>query len=413
MKASEKRDNYYFDLASGTPFLPIGDANFITIIDTEFTTINGSRMYNMKSTKGAFVLDTSNQSIFKIGKQQEIPESVHPAEVFDQHFFKAVFAGSTKFCSTKSNEIVRIGEYGVEIAAMHGDQNQKLLNISTPNGENFALDTRFGIDELSIAAIDRYRVLEALGNPFKLGNINVQNVLLETLGGSKRRTINLDQETLTVHTLSKDLLAYSEQTDPSVFAGCELVAVDYSQPIHIDEKAFYKARFIDYIKEEKSVILQQENGRPLQLDGVGHRNELVTAFDNSTLTKKYHLSEHRMIGVISLTEDLKENQLLFSLKTMSSWLPFYESYLPILKSIIDIEENQKWEYHLFELHNLSNDKEYIAVEQNPPFRILAEKVKSKYRPRIVKSKEKVLKSPEEISAIRRFFSNRGVLVGIG
>jgi hypothetical protein len=39
----------------------------------------------------------------------------------------------------------------------------------------------------------------------------------------------------------------------------------------------------------------------------------------------------------------------------------------------------------------------------PPHRVLAEKLKGKPIPKIIKSKEKVLKTPEEISAILKFF----------
>ena len=156
-----------------------------------------------------------------------------------------------------------------------------------------------------------------------------------------------------------------------------------------------------------------EIGSPFQLEGAGHSYEIVLSMDSFTTSKKYFLSQHRIIKAGTLTEDLKDNHLLFSIKTMSSWLPFYDTYLPILKNIIDFEQNQKWEYHLFEIHTIDNEKEYIAVEQKPPYRILADKSKSFYQPRIVKSKEIILKSPEEISAIRRFFSNPGHLVDIG
>jgi hypothetical protein len=107
--------------------------------------------------------------------------------------------------------------------------------------------------------------------------------------------------------------------------------IDFKNKIVIGNKAFYNATFINFLKESMRIILQKENARPLQLDGVGHRNEIVQSFDTSTLTKEYFLSDHRIIGVNYLTEDLKVSQFLFSFKTMSSWLPFYDTYLPIFK----------------------------------------------------------------------------------
>lgn len=96
-----------------------------------------------------------------------------------------------------------------------------------------------------------------------------------------------------------------------------------------------------------------------------------------------------MVGVKTISEGLKENKLFFSIQKMTSWLPFYNSYLPIFKQVIEVGDNvsDTWDYHLFELREMSKDKEYIAVEKKAPFRILTDKKDIGFQPRIVKSKK--------------------------
>jgi len=96
-------------------------------------------------------------------------------------------------------------------------------------------------------------------------------------------------------------------------------------------------------------------------------------------------------------------------------LPFYDNYLPIFKQIIEVSDDlsDTWDYHLFELRELSKDKEYLAVEKNHPYRILADRKNGEFRPRIVKSKKKSIISPDELSSLQRFFyADSGFLVDL-
>ena len=111
-----------------------------------------------------------------------------------------------------------------------------------------------------------------------------------------------------------------------------------------------------------------------------------------------------MMGAVTLNENLRENEILFSYQIMSSWIPFYDTYLPIFKNTVRPEEMNDWEYQLLEISQISNTKEYIAVEVSRPYRILATYKSNKYRPMIVKSKEKTLRSPEEISNVLKYFT---------
>lgn len=403
---------FYWDLSANGPFDPFQNGELVIEVDENPIEKGNSTLFNMKSQSKRIVFNGTEQDFFKIENDTISPDRIETVVGFEQFFYYAFVEGRCKLCSIHNDEIIKIGTSKTKISKILATEQSKLFNCEDINGRKLVLDSRFGMDQLKLATIDTYPIEEVLHNPVAVGNYMLQNARIDKLGGTVKRTINLNNEDLTVFHLPNDLKSYAEQSEPSIFAGNEVIEVTFDKPISIANKTFYKATFIDYLNEPNQVILQKNNGRPLQLDGVAHRNELVVSFDVGTLNKKYFLSEHRIIGAHTLTEDLKESQLLFSFKTMSSWMPFYDTYLPILKRIKDFEDYKEWEYHLFELHNLSKEKEYIAVEQHPPYRILADKSKSKYRPRIVKSKELVLKSPEEISAIRRFFSNPGILVDL-
>ncbi len=413
LKVRGGENQFYLDLESLNPYDPLNNGKLITQIDSNPIKKQNHLLFNMVSKDKNFVLDSKEERLFSIGDEKVYPEKINLVEGYEKFFFYATIEGTEKLCDNISNKVITVAEQSIEVSKILSSSDQKLINFIDTDNQRFVLDARYGMENLKLAKVDALRIVEALGNPTSLGNTILQNVVIQTLGGTKHRVINLNDPNLSIFHLPNDLRAYSEQADLSVFAGNAITKIDFENSIKIDQKYFFNATFISYLKEPKKVILQQDNARPLQLDGLGHRNELVQEFDISTIKKKYFLSEHRVIGVKSLTEDLKVNQLLFSFKTMSSWLPFYDTYLPIFKKIKDFESFQHWEYHLFEIHNISNVIEYIAVEQKKPYRILVDKVKSKYRPRIVKSKEIILKSPEEISSIRRFFSNPGYLVEVG
>ena len=144
--------------------------------------------------------------------------------------------------------------------------------------------------------------------------------------------------------------------------------------------------------------------------------ELVSSFDENTLQKKYHLGEHRIIGSHTLTEELKEKELLFSITTLSNWLPFYDAFLPIFRRIIELKGTRTWQYYLFELRGIAKTTEYVAVEKKSPYRLFVENRREKPIPKILKSshKIKILKSPEDTYSIREFFllDPKYALVGV-
>lgn len=413
IKVNQNEHYFYLDLGSRKPFNPVDLGELVIDINKEPVKKDKDLLYNIMYETQNIVFNSTLNKQFSIGTEAFHPEQISIVKGFEKHFYYAKIKGITKLCDQKNNMVVQLQDGTIEVSKILDDTGNKLVNILTTGNQKFALDFRQGSENFKLAKSGKVRIVEALEKPAVVGSKILQNVKIETLGGSKDRVVDLNDPDLELFQLPNDLKAYSEQLNPSIFAGNVITHIDLNNSVQINQKVFFNASFLSYLNEPKKVIIQQENARPLQLDGVGHRNELAQFFEPLTISKEYYLSAHRIIGVKSLTEDLKESQLLFSFKTMTSWLPFYDTYLPIFKKIIDFEGYQKWEYHLFEIHNVVKDKEYIAVEQNPPYRILVEKSKKKYSPRIVKSKELILKSPEEISSIRRFFSNTGYLVDIG
>ena len=413
VKVSDGEKSFFWNIMDNEPFDPLNEDDYIVHIESRPVSIGNHLLHNLSYSTRDFVYDAGRSNVFRLNNSDTVPESVSIVPDLGKYFFYAHLQGTKKLCTTKKMEVLQFGDQKTEIKALNNTQSQKLINAESTDGDSFVLDFRMGYENPALAKVGIYRITKVFGQPLGLGDLILQNIELETLGGSKKRVVNLNSPDLELFRLPPDLEAYSEQTEKSAFANNVVVQIDLEKEIKIEDRVFFNAKFLTFLNEPKAVVIQKENARPVQLDGLGHRNELVQRFDPISFSNKYYLSAHRLIKVDTLTEDLKPNTLIFSLNTMSSWLPFFDTYLPIFKNIIDFKNQKKWEYHLLELHNPSNEKEYVAVEQNPPYRILADKTRSKYKPRIVKSKEIVLKSPEEISTIRRFFSNPGELVEIG
>lgn len=249
------------------------------------------------------------------------------------------------------------------------------------------------------------KIIEAFGEAMQIGGRSLQNVFVETLGGQRRRVIDIGHPELACFTIPEKLSQISMQEMTSVFAGNFLSEIHFQKEINIQGKAFLNADFASFSGREYPLIIEKQSGNPLYLPGVGHKNELAIGWVENTLSKSYFLGDNRMVGVKTLSENLKESTLLFSVQKQTSWLPFYNNYLPIFKQVTEVKEGttDTWEYHLFELAEVTKDKEYLVAENKPPYRILANKKSGEYQPKVVKSKQKAIKSPEELNKLVRFF----------
>jgi len=384
----------------------------IIALSPSYVNIDGEELYNLKTKSSQCVLSSKDLTIYNPETISFDVEKIVNIPGFEDSFAQLIHQSKKYLFSLYSKEIVEF-EYGRHIiASIDGTLQNKLVNASTTLGKKVVLDFRRGTEYLSLAKSNDRLILQMEGLPKKIGSKVLQNAIVQSLGGEQSSVINLNAEQLDPFTLPSGMTDIADGTKKSVFAGIEIESIDFLTMVKVSRKQFYSAQFRSYDDELRTILLHRKNGHPFLLEGLGHKNELVTGFVDYTLKDKFHLGPHRMIGAYTLKEDLKENELLFSLNEMTSWLPFYDSYLPIFKKVLKSIGSAPWQYHLFELREISSEKEYIAIENRKPHRILI-KNSDKKIPLVVSSKNKILKSPEEISMIRNLFvKDPGILVEV-
>ncbi len=411
MLAQIKGDAFYVDINTLEPFsFAQIDGEKVRHISTKPCRVGSDLLYNIKTDKTALVFNISKESIFTLNDGQIQPESISDPQSSALHYAYANYNGGQRLFYKNNKTIVTLAPNAMEVSTLVRSSKGKLLVAQSAMNQPIVLDARRGYDQLQLATCGEYQLTDVVDEPYELSDTILKNVMVETLGGSAPRVVDLNDENLSAFTFPKDMSMYPDQYEASGFQGNIITSVDVVNPITKGDYTFYKAKFICYFGHSHSVLLHTETGRPLQLDGAGHRNELVTGFNEATFKKEYRMGSHRMVGAHTLTEDLKENQLLFSLENFKSWLPFYDAYLPIFKKVVEVRHTGDWSYLLFELREITGDVEYVVVEREEPFRIWARKEGGKPVPKLIKEKEKALKSPEGLSAFRRLLLlNNGFL----
>ena len=418
IKVSDGEKSFYFDLNRNEAFdLPsFGDKN-LSDIDAEFLRIGKTKVFNVSTPTEKFVLIEDDGSIFKLDDGAIKPERLEDAVALSKYYGFAIVDGQRKMFSKKQKSILRFGKDSLEVSEIIYNSADKIINAIDTNGNKLALDLRHGFEEVVLAeSADGVKISEVYGNAMPIGNKTLINAYIETLGGSSRRVVDISQKVLNFFTLPIDLKEISDQSTPSVFAGNFISEIKFFDEQVINGNTFISADFMSFTGKEYPVILDKKSGWPLHLHGAGHRNELATSWEEYTLQKTFYLGGERMLAVKTLGEDQSENNLLFSIDQMTSWIPFYENYLPIFKHIVDLKEKAGEEhnnYHLFELREASKEKEYLAVEKIPPYRILVDNKSGVYRPRIVKAKKKGIRLTEELKGLLKYFyDDPGLLVEI-
>ena len=407
-------DCKYMDIHSESTFQLEGFGDEpLTTISIASIALEDGQIRNMATTKKQFVYNETKRTIFSLNDGQLYPEAVEEVTHYEDHFGAITNGKTTKLFSKKTYKTLAIGTKTIEIRKILSLPDQPLLNAIDAAGNKIVIDARKGFDQLEIAQIGDQEVVKVLGKPEKIGNTFLQNALLKTLGGTEKRVLDLSKEILSIYTLPTDLKAYPENQDYSVYNGHPILELDFEHIITIEGEEFLLGKFIPYREDISSIVIQKKNNRPLHLEGGAHRNELVTGFNFSTLQKKYYLGHHRMVGVYTLKEDYKPEELLFSFHEKKSWLKFNDDYLPIFRKIIKLKNARNWDYLLFELRGLFNSTEFVAVEGIEPHRILVEKNRGKISPKVFNSKDRLPKTPEEVSLLRKLiFEDPGYLIEI-
>lgn len=415
IKVFDGKKSFYFDLNKNEPFgIASLDNKHLTNIDPNYVRLGKSKVYSVASPTEEFVVREDGGEVFKLDDGTIKPQKLEDAEGYAKYYGFATIDGQRKLFSKKAERILKFGTDELEVSDIIYNDAGKFINAIDTNGKKLVLDLRLGFEEISMAEVNGEKIAEIYGEAMPIANKTLQNVFVETYGGSIRRVININEKVLSYFTLPSSLKQISDQESQSVFANSFLSEVQFFDETVLDGKTFISAEFESFTGKVYPIILEKETGAPIHLQGTGHRNELATTWVHHTIKTPFYLGSNRMLGVNTISEDQKEHQLLFSVQKLTSWLPFFDNYLPIFKQVVDAKEvSESWDYHLFELRELSKEKEYIAVEKVTPYRILADRKSGQFQPRIVKGKKKSIKSPDELSYLQRiFYADSGMLVEI-
>lgn len=412
--ATDARESFYFDLNGRQPFLIAGvGEERVRKVSLAPIRLPGVDLYNITTEHQTFVYDASSRSVYCLNEDEVQPTAIEEVPGFEAFFFMAEVNGEHKLCSKRMGSVLQFGPENLEVGRILSNAGAKLLNAISTVGEKLVIDLRRGADKATLATADGRLIKETIGAPYRVGDHALQHVLLASLGGTVNRLVDLELEELTTYTLPEELTEYPDQPQSSCYGGNALLRIDFDSPFEVQGQKYLKGFFLNYLGEEHEVVLEYRNARPIHLEGAGHRNELVTGFKPATVHTPYRLGEHVMVGAVTLNEELKEGELLFSIHKNKSWLPFYDSYLPVFRRVIQLEGTDYWPCYLFEALEHTSTGEYIAVEKKPPHRLLAQRKKGKIVPKVVTAKSRALLDPAEVSGLVELFVDRGMLVEVG
>ena len=402
----------YIDLGGRVPFRApsLGD---VPIFD--LTPLPGPReeLFRVRTPDASFVFDAREGDVFGVDGGELLPQDIRLHPTFPNHLLVVTVEGQELVCDRATQTTLAFGDQFARVATLTGKPGDRLMNATGTRGERLVLDTLHGMGHLTVARAGGSEVYEVIGAPFRLGAKVLQRVTLRRMGGPVPHVLVINEDALPLLTLPEDLLAYDDQDQASVFAGCPIVQLAEGGEIEVGEYRFVLGKFLSFIGSEESVLLNVANGRPLHLDGDGHRNELVTNLLPGALERDDHLGHHRMVRAQTLTEDHKKGEVMFSAADLRSWLPFYDGFLPIFRRAIPFStDGADTHFVLYELRESGPTSEYIAVEKYPPHRVLVQELDGRYIPNIITNRDRALPNPEEMTALRSFLTRAGKLVEV-
>lgn len=401
----------YIDINSQATFhFPGEEDELVTFIDATSIEVNGSILRNVKTEHKEFVFNETQQTIFTLDEGKTIPNTIAILENFEKYFLHYTKNDELQIFDKKSLQTIDLQGFNTKIKNIISQPSLPLWNAIDENNNPIVIDARQGFHQLKIAEINGQRIIKVFDEAQKVGNSFLQNATLKTIAGAEKRVIDLTQNELKIYSLPADLKSNSINEEPSVYRNSPIHELDFSNPITINTEEFLVGKFIPFREDFSPIIIQKSNNRPIQLEGGGHKNEIVTGFNLETLETEYFIGEHRMIGSFTLTEDYKKEELVFSFQQQKSWLPFGDEFLPIFKRVLTVQNEKGWACCLFEIRDLGSKSEFVAVEINPPHRILVKGKGGKPAVKIFKGSDSLPKKPEDVSLMHRWFlGNPGIL----
>ncbi|MEM1122084.1 MAG: hypothetical protein AAGJ18_16685 [Bacteroidota bacterium] len=405
VKCTRNRKRFFMDLEAEEPFrLQSLNNDVITDIAPHSLMVNGRKLRNVNTANQRVVYDEMKQAIFQLNDQTIIPSALQELNHFSEHLGIADINGQQKIYHKKSLRILQLGEERTEVSQILTQKNQKLLNAISTKNEPIVLDARKGFDQLTRAYANGQALTEVYDYPRNVGRKMLQNARLNTLGGTEKRVIDLNTDQIDLFTLPATLSADSAGIALSLYAGNPILAIHFQRPVALLDEQYFEATFLPLQDTPRSVLIQEDSGLPLHLEGSNHKNQLVTSFLDRTLKMASYIGNNRMIGADTLSEDGQESHLLFSFQRKSTWIPFGESALPVTKEVVNVQTPGEWDYLLYEVQDVDGTLKYMVVEKEAPHRVLVERIKGKESPKLLeKAAVLPLKIPKRLSNFAKFF----------
>ena len=407
-----KPGGYYINLTTRAAFRApsLGDVPILELI-----ALDGPRddLFRVRTPQSTFVFDAQKSDVFAIDGGELLPQHIRLHPDFPNYLLIATVNGKEVICDRLTQTTLAVGPDHIRVKKITGRKGERLLAAIGERDEALVLDTVAGMSSLTLAQVDGRAIVETVGSPFRLGGRVLQHCMLRQTGSPVPRVVVISDDELPLFTLPWDMVAYDDQPIPSSFAGAPILRVILDAAIDVMGNFFFPATFLSYANAEEDVLLQAANGRPLHLDGEGHRNELVTTLVPGTLNAGHKLGDHRMLGARTLTHGYQRGELMFSAENHRSWLSFYDGFLPIFRRVVSFDPGAaNYHFVLYELRETGGTGEYVAVEKEPPHRILVTKLDGRYFPKIITNKDRNLANPEQISALKSFLISAGELVEV-
>lgn len=373
----------------------------ITSLDTSLIAINSDKVINLEAGHNRYAYSLIHHTLFSLNNGEIIPQKIEALDIHGDYFAKASIDGNSRLFYIHNSELLSFDDQTILIQSIDDAERNKLINATDSHQEAIVLDARKGYQDLSLAKTDGLLIQKVFDVPQSVGIALVQNASLHGTGGIINRAIRVDKDDIQILTLDPNIKSFPDSEHVSVFAGNPIIQIDFDHPITLGEDEFLPIQFIPYHEVPTQAYINRHSGKVLILEGESNRHEIVTHISEKSTV--YHLGEHELIQVSTLTEDFKESKILICRRTKKSLLKFHEDYLPALEGYVPSFSENEWACQLFKVRSSSKEPTYLVAEKQAPYRILVEETQKKIVPKLIHSNDKVLKEPQRRSRFAKMF----------
>lgn len=385
-----------FELKTLTPY-------DISRIQTSVINISEDKIINVRAGQHEYAYSMIGHKLFTLNDGQLTPQKIETLDRYSEYFGKAIIDNKERIFYLDNCCLLQFDEDAVYIQKILDSEKNKLINAIDSHNESIVLDARNGYNNLELATVESQQIQQVMDSPETLGIARIQNAAINSAGGSINRTVRIDTPDISIFTLDTTLESFPDGEQVSVFAGNPIINIDFDTPIPLGNDTFLTLMFIPYHEVPTQGYINQSSGKVLFVEGEANRHEIVTGIPKSSTV--YHLGEHQLIQINTLTEDFKERQIMMCRQTKKTWLKFHDDYLPALEAHTVSGADSTWEYQLFKVRSSDKESRYLVAEKDPPYRILVEEKGGQIKPKLIKSNDQVLKEPKKRSRFAKIFLN--------